>query len=444
MPSIDTIFAPATPPGRSGVAVIRISGSGVLGVFEQLDIACPKARMATLCRPRHPETGDMIDEALALYFPAPASFTGEDVAEFHLHGSRAVMQEMISALSACDGLRIAQPGEFSRRAFMNAKMDLTQVEAVADLIDAQTAAQKKLALRQYQGSLADTCQILRDSIIGTRAHLEAYLDFPDEDIPPDVIAGLQNEMNTIAKHIRTLLGDRHVGEKIRDGLYVAIIGVPNAGKSTLLNAMTKRDIAIVSPEAGTTRDVLEVHLDLGGYPVTLADTAGLRETDGAVESEGIRRAYDRAEHADFRLVVIDTSLSLQTQQDVLSLIRADDVVVLNKIDLEPQYIDDLPPLPTAIPLSLATMTGMDILISQLKSRMEEHLTGGHDAVITRARHRVAFEAALRHVETGQTLTAPELCSEELRLASNALGEILGMIHVEDVLDKVFSSFCIGK
>lgn len=441
---MDTIFAPATAPGRSGIAVLRISGDAAAEVFAHFSLSPPTPRMAAMAAPVNPHTKEIVDHGLMLYFPAPASFTGEHVVEFHFHGSRAVMQEMLLLLGEMEGFRLAEPGEFARRAFFNQKIDLTQAEAIADLIDAETTAQKRQALRQMDGSLARRCEELRGAIIEVRAHLEAFLDFPDEDIPDSIAASLDEEIMGVASRITKLLGDGGTGEKIREGFHAAILGAPNAGKSTLLNLLARRDVAITSPEAGTTRDVLEVHLDLGGFPLTLADTAGLRETENAIEAEGIRRAEARGAMADFRLLVLDASMPLSEQRFLLSHQQQDDVVILNKTDLNTPYIDEFCVLPGLLPLSAKEESGIENLISLMKQRMEERLSAGQDALITRTRHRLAFERAQHHLTQACRTTALEIKGEELRLAGQELGKIVGTIHIEDVLDVVFSSFCIGK
>lgn len=441
---MDTIFAPATPPGRSGVAVLRVSGERAAEALTALGLTRPPPRMASLVTPINPHTGETVDSALVLFFPAPASFTGEDVVEFHLHGSRAVMAEMLAVLGELEGFRLAQPGEFSRRAFYHGKLDLTRAEAVADLIDAETRAQKQQALRQFSGALARECEMLRQGIVQARAHLEAYLDFPDEEIPEEVAASLNEEIRALSTRTAALLGDARAGEKIRDGYYATILGVPNAGKSTLINALTKRDVAIVSDQPGTTRDIVEAHLDLGGYPLTLADTAGLRNADGIVEAEGIRRARERASSSDFRLVVIDAAAPRSRQALLAEFITPDDVVIFNKCDSETLYIDEFQDFPHALRISAATGRGLEDLISALGQRMEKQRFGAADAVITRARHRLGFEAALLCLERARGQEMPELKGEELRLAGNHLGKILGAVQVEEVLDAVFSSFCIGK
>ncbi len=441
---MSTIFALATPPGRSGVAVIRISGPEARDVAMRLHDALPEPRVATLVTLRHPQTGDTIDRALALWFPAPHSFTGEDVLEFHIHGSRAVLHELTTTLTAMDGLRLAEPGEFTRRAFYNDKMDLARAEGLADLIDAETAAQKRQAMRQMQGSLSIACETLRDQIISARAHLEAYLDFPDEDIPDDVLDTLHREIAALKIELERMLGNAERGKAIRAGIAIAIIGIPNAGKSSLLNLLAQRDVAIVSDTAGTTRDVIETHLDLGGYAVTLADTAGIRESTEHIEQEGIRRARDKAALSDFKLVVLDASVPLAEQGDITTLIQPDDVVILNKIDIKIPDVVDITSHTPPIPLSVKTQDGIERLLSALKQRMEERLHAGDDPVISRERHRIACMEAATHLEKAIEASELELKGEELRIASQALGSIIGVVGVEDILEKVFSTFCIGK
>lgn len=441
---METIFAPATPPGRSGVAVLRISGKEAGQVFDLFALPHPLPRMATLACLKDPMSGEMIDQALLFWFPAPSSFTGEDVVELHLHGSRAVMGEMLRLLSKQEGFRLAEPGEFSRRAFMNNKMDLTAAEGIADLIDAETQAQRKQALRQMSGTLAQACEALRTHIIEVRAHLEAYLDFPDEEIPREVATRLDDEVLGIETLITRMLGDNRIGEKIREGFYVVLLGIPNAGKSTLMNLLAKRDVVIVSPEAGTTRDIIEVHLEIGGALVTLADMAGIRQTTATIEAEGITRALIRAVQADLRLLVLDVSAPRSEQAAILSHEQPDDVVILHKSDLTTPHMGEYLELADALPVSSQTGEGVENLISVLKQRIDERLSGGQDAVITRERHRVAFERAREHLAASRRATALEIKGEELRLASYALSTVIGVVQVEDILDVVFSSFCIGK
>ena len=443
-----TIFALATPPGRSGVAVLRISGDHASNVWPALGIHTPpKPRHATLITLKHPKTDDTIDHALALWFPAPASFTGEDIIEFHLHGSYAIIRELSEILITLPDLRPAEPGEFSKRAFINGKMDLTAAEGLADLIDAETTAQKRQALRQMQGELGKLYNTWRTTIIHTLAHLEAYIDFPDEDIPPETTTQIQHDLTELLTGITTHLNDNHCGERIREGIDIAILGPPNAGKSSLLNTLAKRDAAIVSHTAGTTRDIIEVRLELAGLPVTLADTAGIREHADDIEREGIRRTHARAESADFKLILFDAQTWPDLDPTTLALIDDRSIAMLNKVDL----LESPPPIPNAqcpAPIQTSTKTGEGIpkLLETLTDRLSTYNTESNTPVITRTRHRQALKTCKHHLETYlRNSDLPiELRCEELRLAAREIAHITGRIAVDDILDVVFSSFCIGK
>lgn len=436
----DTIFAPATAPGRAGVAVLRISGSGALAALELFKIAKkPSPRLADLITLHHPESGEILDRGLLLWFPAPHSFTGEDTIEFQLHGSRAVMAELIRLLSSRPDFRMAEAGEFTRRAVLNGKLDLAQAEALVDLVDAETSAQLRMANRQLSGHLSTVSKQLRNDIIAVRAYVEALLDFSDEELPDDAEDYIQSRLQKLNDALSGILGDNRAGERLRDGVHAAIIGIPNAGKSTFLNWLARRDVAIVSDEAGTTRDVLEVHLNLSGYPLILADTAGIREAENKVEAEGIRRAMEKAENADFRVVILDGGESPETQAEINTLIKPDDVVLLNKMDKNPQYIVD-----DAIPVSFAKETNLEAIIPALESKLALYFNCGADALITRERHRTAFQNAHDLTQKASGKIAPELRGELLRQASLELGSITGEINIEHILDKLFTTFCIGK
>lgn len=433
----DTIFAPATAPGRAGVAVLRISGAHVRAALAALGVALPKPRVATLA-----DAGG-IDKALVLWFPAPASFTGEDVAELHVHGSRAVMQALIATLSALPGLRLAEPGEFARRAFLNGKMDLTEVEGLADLIDAETEAQRRQALAQMQGEMGERFERLRAQAVRALAHLEAIIDFPEEDIPTALLVQIEEEAKALRGEVKALLADGVRGRRIREGVNIVILGAPNAGKSSLMNTLAKRDVAIVSHIAGTTRDVIEAHLDIGGYATVLVDTAGLRDSDDPVEQEGIRRARARAEAADLRIVIFDASALPALDSESLTLCDGA-LVVLNKIDtatatLPPSIRGQRP-----LPLSLATDEGIEALLRVMEQRLSDIVSGDASPMITRQRHADALGAALVHLEAFSLMLPTELAAEELRLASVELGKITGKIAVDELLDRIFSEFCIGK
>lgn len=443
-----TIYALSSAPGRAGIAVIRLSGPEAGDAVAALTGGeLPPPRVASLRKLKDAE-GALIDEAIVLWFEGPQSFTGEDVAELHVHGGRAVLAALFDALAAIPGLRLAEPGEFSRRAFEHGRFDLTEAEALGDLIDAETDAQRKQALRQMQGGLSVLYEGWRAKLTHALAHLEADIDFSDEDLPEGVAAEVRPQVARLREEIAGHLADNRRGERLRDGVMVAILGAPNVGKSSLLNALAKRDAAIVSEIPGTTRDVIEVHLDLGGYPVVLADTAGLRESADSIESEGVRRALKRAEAADLKLVVLDATAKA-VPKDTQALIDKDALVVANKIDaasIPSGYEINGRPV---LPISVRGNTGMKTLLDALEKEVVTRIGLTGSAGITRARHREALTdcvAALDRFLTGNARNnqAPELAAEDIRLASRALGRITGRIGVEDLLDVIFRDFCIGK
>jgi tRNA modification GTPase len=450
----ETIFALSTPPGRAGIGVVRLSGPAAGAALEALAGAPrPTPRVARLRRLSDPDSQAALDRALVLWFAGPASFTGEDMAELHLHGGRAVVAAVIGVLSRRPGLRPAEPGEFTRRAFDNGKLDLSEVEGLADLIDAETDAQRRQALRQMTGDLSRLTEGWRTRLLAGLAHLEAAIDFPEEDLPEGLLDGARAVAVELGGEIGRHLADQGRGERLRDGLQIAIVGPPNSGKSSLLNALARRDVAIVSELAGTTRDVIEVHLDLGGYPVTLADTAGLRtlgEGGGdAVEQEGMRRARGRAAEADLKLAVFDMTSWPDLEPEALAVVDQDTLAVLNKADLRPGAPDE--PGPAALRgrpsfvISARTGQGLDRLLEEVERRVIGCLgVAGADPAVTRARHRRALEDCRSALERVAAAELPELAAEDLRLAARALGRITGRVDVEDVLDVVFRDFCIGK
>lgn len=436
---MQTIFALASGSMRAGVAVIRVSGARARASLAALSgKQNPRPRYAHYVALTHPQTRAPIDRALAVYFAGPASFTGEDVVEYHVHGGRSVIESLLSALGAMDGFRMAEPGEFTRRAFENGKMDLTEAEAVADLIAAETEAQRIQALGQLGGALGALYQGWTDKLAGLLAHQEADIEFPEDDLPQGLSATLQPEISALAVAIASHLDDNRRGERLRSGVTIAIIGAPNAGKSSLLNALAARDAAIVSDEAGTTRDVIEVHLDLGGYPAVLADTAGLRETDQVIEAEGIRRAQQRAADADLKLALFDATRA--TPDDATAaLIDDKTIVVLSKADLGVALPIE------GYPISVRSGEGMEALLQALTKRMASLLGQQNDMpALTRQRHRAALAEALAHLQQAQGAVLPELAAEDMRMALRALGRITGRVHVEELLDKIFRDFCIGK
>ncbi|BAI70649.1 tRNA modification GTPase [Azospirillum sp. B510] len=442
--STTTIYALATAPGRSGVAVVRISGPEAGSALAALTgRPLPLPRRAVLATLRDPRDGDALDDALVLRFTAPASFTGEDVVELHLHGGRAVVTGVVEALATLPGLRLAEPGEFTRRAFENGKLDLTEAEAVADLIDAETTAQRRQALRQMEGALGRLYDGWRERLTRALAHIEADIDFAEEDLPGGVAEAVRPVLAGLAGEIAAHLDDGGRGERLREGLHIAIVGAPNAGKSSLLNALARRDAAIVSARAGTTRDIIEVHLDLGGYPVVLADTAGLREAAAdEVEEEGIRRARDRAARADVKIAVFDATTLPDLDPATLDLIDGDTVVVFNKTDLA--AAGDLRPDLSPILLSAHTGAGLKRLEETLRAFSADRLAIGSAPSLTRARHRAALTECRESLSRALDAPLPELAAEDVRLASRALGRITGRVDVEDLLDVIFRDFCIGK
>ncbi|WP_288925889.1 tRNA uridine-5-carboxymethylaminomethyl(34) synthesis GTPase MnmE [uncultured Maritimibacter sp.] len=423
---MDTIFALASARGKAGVAVIRVSGPDAFSAGEALAGALPPARTTGLRTLRN--GNDPIDEALVLTFSEGASFTGEPVVEFHLHGSTAVVSSVLSTLSSVPGLRMAEPGEFTRRAMENERLDLAQVEGLADLIDSETEAQRKQALRVLSGALGEKTSHWRKDLVRATALLEATIDFADEEVPVDVSPEVLDLIDRTLDDVRTETAGARISERIRDGFEVAIVGAPNAGKSTLLNALAGRDAAITSEVAGTTRDVLEVRMDLAGLPVTILDTAGLRESEDVIERLGIERAKARAAEADLRIFLLSGEVLPMDPMD-------GDIVVQGKSDL------------TGTGISGKTGEGLDFLVEQITSVLSERAS--HAGTAIRERHRVALsiaQAALENarieVESGSERS--ELAAEELWSAIRALDALMGRVDVEVVLDEIFASFCLGK
>ncbi len=448
MSSEDTIFAPATPPGRAGVAVIRISGAKAGKVLDRLGVEKPPARIMSRAVFHDPSTGEALDDGLVVWFPGPRSFTGEDVAELHVHGGRAVLDGLLAALNDIGGTRPAEPGEFTRRAFDAGKLDLTQAEALADLVDAETRAQARQALRQMGGALKTRTDLWRDRLIKAQAHLEAVIDFPDEDLPEETANALWQEVDALEEDIAVHLADDKRGERLRNGVHIAIIGPPNAGKSSLLNLLAKRDAAIVSETSGTTRDVIEVHLDLEGYPVVVADTAGLRETADGIEAEGVKRAKQRAEDADIIIALFDGAGHPARDAATQAMINENSMAVMNKSDLLDQArekeLDGNNAWQATHFVSVKTGFGMDMLMVALTKRVAELCEAGTEAPITRVRHRYALEECRTALARARAADISELAAEDLRLAVRALGRLTGAVDVEDLLDVVFRDFCIGK
>ncbi|SPU42041.1 tRNA uridine-5-carboxymethylaminomethyl(34) synthesis GTPase MnmE [Brevundimonas diminuta] len=435
----DTIFALATPPGRGAIAVLRLSGSATETALTALGAGGLTPRLASVRSLRH--EGRLIDEALVLRFVAPRSYTGEDSAELHLHGGRAVVEAASTALIAL-GLRPAEPGEFTRRAFQNGRMDLAQAEAVADLIDAETDAQKSQALGQLDGALSAAYAGFRRDLLKALSLVEAEIDFPDEEVPDNLARTAGPVLDALAADLRAALADSDRGRRVREGYRIVLIGETNAGKSSLFNALVAREAAIVTPIAGTTRDVLDADIMIGGYAVTLSDTAGLRDSDDPVEAEGIRRARLRAEGADLRLWVRSPSTEGDTDP-AFGFIHSSDLQVLNKSDLG--AVATAPDL-EALSVSTTTGQGLSELHDWIAARLARDLSGADFPAVTRERHRRRLAEALAAVEAGRRALdlAPEMAGDDLRRAADALARVTGAIGVEDILGEVFSSFCIGK
>jgi tRNA modification GTPase len=455
-----TIFALSSGRPPAAVAVIRICGPQAGLALKALTGRLPPPRGATLVRVRNPASGEILDEALALWFPGPRSETGEDMAELQLHGGQAVVSAALRALAEIDGCRLAEPGEFTRRAFENGRLDLTEVEGLADLIAAETPAQRRQAYRQLKGLIGDQAEVWRRQIIEAMALVEARIDFSDEaDVPEDLVRPALYAAQQLRSIIATALADGGRGERLRDGIVVAIAGPPNAGKSTLLNRLAKREAALVSPHPGTTRDVIEVHLDFGGYPVTLLDTAGIRESTDPVEREGVRRASERATAADLVLWVIDGSASgreIAAVQNLKNHDLSEAWLIANKVDLAGEKLwikseSESASWRQKFAISAAEGTGMDALVAALAAHAERFFATTESSLITRARHRQALEETVAALDRAIALGAEaqrelkeELIAEELRTAATTLGRLTGRVDVEDILDVIFRDFCIGK
>jgi tRNA modification GTPase len=436
MRSDDTIFATASGHGRAAVCLIRISGPESRTVLERMTERMPEPRRAVVRTLKDPTTGEPLDQALVLWMPGPGSFTGEDQAELQIHGGLATRAAVLRALGAIDNCRPAEAGEFTRRAFLNGRMDLAQVEGLADIIDAETEAQRRQAMLQLGGRLGNAAENWRESVLQVLALLEASLDFSDEgDVPEDLEQEILGMIDRVRGEIGRAMANRS-GERLREGLTVVLAGPPNAGKSTLLNVLARRDVAIVSPVAGTTRDVIEVHCDLGGLPVIIVDTAGLRESGDMIEQEGVSRARARAQDADLVLWLVPPEGGESEPPQAQRLLRVGTKSDLNRV----RHDCDLT-------IAAATGEGLPELIARLEEEASA-LMGQGDAILTRERHRKALERAHAALERARAMLVGhgplELTAEEVRLAARAIGEITGRVDVEDVLDRLFSSFCIGK
>ena len=443
-----TIFALSTGSNKSGVAIIRVSGTESKKILLEIsNIKNLSPRKATICNLVNPVNKELIDNGLIIWFPAPNSFTGEDLVEFHIHGSKAVISAMLSTLSAFDNCRLAEPGEFTKIAFENGKLNLLDVEALSDLISSETEIQRKQALKILSGDATKKYTNLRDRLLKILSNIEAKIDFPEEDLPEDILKNIKIETKDIINLINDILNDGRTGEKIRDGFKISILGPTNAGKSTLLNYLSKREVAIVSNIEGTTRDLIEVSLNLDGYPVIITDTAGLRKTSDEIESKGVELALKSAKNADLKIILLDAKNPyFSTFLDDIS--DENSILVLNKSDLIDGVINlDNLKLKKYILVSLKEELNLDNLINEIKKRLKDKFLINDNVLISRERHRLNLEKCIHHLNVfleNNSISEFDKAAEDIRIATRYLGKIVGDVDVEEVLGKIFSDFCIGK
>ena len=442
-----TIFALSTGPGISGVAIIRISGEQSSKVIEKLTgKKVPQPRIATLRKINKINTSELIDEGIILWFPGPESYTGEDMAEIQVHGSKAVLEALHSSISQIENCRLAEPGEFTKLAFQNGKINLLKAESIADLISSETEIQRQQAIKIMNGKSANQFNFLREKLLKILSHVEAKIDFPDEDLPNNIMDEIKNDSNEVIKKIEKILNDQKVGERIREGFKIAILGPTNAGKSSLINYLSNRDIAIVSEIAGTTRDVIETHLNIDGYPVIISDTAGIRESKDEIEKKGIKLSLNKAEEADLKLVVVEPKSPDFT--DVLKgLLDEKAILVINKSDLLEKEIDSEIKNINHVLISIKDNKNIEELISKIKNNLKNKFITSDDILITRERHRQHLEQCLDHLNNfnqKKEIEDFDKAAEDLRLAARHLGMIVGKVDVEEILGSIFNDFCIGK
>ena len=442
-----TIYALSSGAGISGVAVIRISGEKTSEVLELLTgHPLPKPRVATLRKISKINTSELIDEGLILWFPGPGSYTGEDMAEIQVHGSKAVVDALHFSISQIGNCRLAEPGEFTKLAFQNGKINLLEAESIADLISSETEIQRQQAIKIMDGKSADQFNFLREKLLKILSHVEAKIDFPDEDLPNNILDEIKNDSNEVIKKIEKILNDQKVGERIREGFKIAILGPTNAGKSSLINHLSNRDVAIVSEIAGTTRDVIETHLNIDGYPVIISDTAGIRESKDEIEKKGIKLSLNRAEEADLKLVVVDAK-SLDFTDVLKGLLDENAILVINKSDLLEKEIDSEIKNINHVLISIKDNKNIDELISKIKNNLKNKFITSDDILITRERHRQHLEQCLDHLNNfnqKKEIEDFDKAAEDLRLATRHLGMIVGKVDVEEILGSIFNDFCIGK
>ncbi|MBI37537.1 MAG: tRNA uridine-5-carboxymethylaminomethyl(34) synthesis GTPase MnmE [Alphaproteobacteria bacterium] len=442
---IDTIYSLSTGAGSSGVAIIRLSGPASEEVLKKLTRKrAPEPRLASLRRIHNPIDQNAIDEGIVIWFPGPNSYTGEDVVEFHVHGGPSITEEVLKSISTVASCRIAEPGEFTRRAFQLGKMDLTSAEAVADLIDAKTIEQRRQALKQFDGQLAGLYDEWRKQLIDILAYAESAIDFSDEELPEGINNTITNNILYLINNIAQHIDDKKIGERIRSGFNIAILGAPNSGKSSLLNRLATRDVAIVSDTAGTTRDVIEVQMNLEGFAVIVSDTAGIRDTQNEIEFEGVRRARKAADEADLVVVVFDALDLPDISEITKNYISDKSLVLVNKVDLLDHSLPGEINGKETLGISAKTGEGFEEFQLRLNREVKNYFGNNEQPVLTRERHRKALEDTLASLNRSTQAVLPELVAEDIRLAVRSIGKITGRVDVEDVLDIIFGEFCIGK
>jgi tRNA modification GTPase len=442
-----TIYALSTGPGISGIAIIRVSGEDTREVIKLLtNRAVPEPRVATIRKINKINTNELIDEGIILWFPGPESYTGEDMAEFHIHGSKAVIDALHHSISKIENCRLAEAGEFTKLAFQNGKINLLKAESIADLISAETEIQRQQAIKIMNGKSADEFNSLREKLLKILSHVEAKIDFPDEDLPEDILQNIKKISNEVILNIKKILDDQKVGERIREGFKIAIIGPTNAGKSSLLNHLSNRDAAIVSEIAGTTRDVIETHLNIDGYPVVVSDTAGIRDSKNEIEKKGIKLALDKAENADLKLIVIDAK-SIDFKGVLIELMDENAILVVNKSDLLKKDLSSEIKNYEHVLISAKYNLNLNDLILKIKNKLKNKFITSEDILITRERHRQHLEQSLNYLKNFEAKNDAEdfdKAAEDLRLATRHLGMIVGKVDVEEILGSIFNDFCIGK
>ena len=442
-----TIFALSTGPGISGIAIVRISGEDTIKVIKLLtNASIPEPRVATLRKINKINTSELIDEGIILWFPGPDSYTGEDMAEFHIHGSKAVIDALHSSISQIENCRLAEPGEFTKLAFQNGKINLLKAESIADLISAETEIQRQQAVKIMDGQSSETFNNLRQKLLKILSNIEAKIDFPDEDLPQDILNNTKKISSEVILSIKKILNDQRVGERIREGFKIAIIGPTNAGKSSLLNLLSNRDVAIVSEVAGTTRDVIETHLNIEGYPVVISDTAGIRDSKNEIEKKGIKLALDNAENADLKLIIIDAK-NIDFKGVLKELLDEKAILVVNKSDLLKEDLSSEIKNFEHVLISVKNNFNVEDLIIKIKNKLKNKFITSKDILITRERHRQHLEKCLNYLKRFEEKNEAQdfdKAAEDLRLATRHLGMIVGKVDVEEILGSIFNDFCIGK